>query len=302
LAIGLEAGDLVAMTGNAGGYSAVAALSIGAVPAWFDVRPNGQANVDSFVELVSEAARASKSVKAVVITHLFGQMADVGAIVREAEKHGIKVIEDCAQALGAKVDEHLAGTLSDIATLSFYPTKNLGALGDAGAVVTKSNFLAGRVKSLKQYGWSQKYHNTEPLGFNSRLDEIQAAFLRVKFPMLDQWNVRRVEIMRSFDEAAPSWLERVIDFEVGYNGHLAPFKALLGERTKVRAWFTDLGIATEVHYPLADFDQVGLSGLRLVSLSETSDFCQRVFSLPLFPHLTSDEVSAITRGLARLNG
>ena len=136
--------------------------------------------------------------RAVVVTHLYGRMAPVNEIVARARSANVAVIEDCAQAHGAAVDGRRAGTFGAVGCFSFYPTKNLGALGDGGAVVTSDADMASRLRSLRQYGWSAKYDVASAGGRNSRLDEMQAAFLRAKLPHLPAWNAARVAIARRY--------------------------------------------------------------------------------------------------------
>lgn len=301
LALGVEPGDLIAMTANAGGYAATAAASIGAIPVWFDVNLNGQADPDSFSLLIEEMRRQNRHLKAVVVTHLFGQLANAIAISKLARSFGIGIIEDCAQAIGSKTPDFSAGTVGDIATLSFYPTKNLGALGDGGAIATNSWQLARKVESLKQYGWRQKYHNELAFGINSRLDELQAGFLLEKLKNLDTWNEARIAIMEKYQETCSASVTNIIDTKNGYNGHLAAFRSAPGKRDLTRRYFESAGIATDIHYPIPDFDQPAFKGMQLVDLRNTSDFCESVFSLPLFPYMLPEEVNSVCNSLGALD-
>ncbi|MRR13653.1 DegT/DnrJ/EryC1/StrS family aminotransferase, partial [bacterium] len=185
-AVGCGPGTEVVTVANAGGYTTTACLAAGATPVFADVDAETLEMSPRALEQV-----LSPSTKAVVITHLYGQMAEVEALSALARSRGIAVIEDCAQAHGAVRGDKKAGSFGDLACFSFYPTKNLGALGDGGAIVTDNRELAERCTMLRQYGWAGKYDARIAGGRNSRLDEMQAAVLLVKLPHLDGWNERR---------------------------------------------------------------------------------------------------------------
>src|SRR3989338_4412087 len=189
-ALEIGPGKTVLTVANAGMYGTAAILATGALPVYADILP------DTLLMDVGDLRRIldRQPVDAVIVTHLYGLLADATEIVRLAHARKIPVIEDCAQAHGAMLRGQKAGSFGDIGCFSFYPTKNLGALGDGGAIVTGRADLAERVRQLRQYGWSSKYHADLVGGRNSRLDEMQAAVLRVMLPMLDRWNGRRREI------------------------------------------------------------------------------------------------------------
>src|SRR3954453_17541427 len=186
-AVGVGEGDRVATVANAGFYASTSIHAIGARPRYVDVLAKTQSmNVDSLQRLLSQ-----NPVRAVIATHLYGRLADVEAIAAICKPLGIPVIEDCAQAHGATRNGKAAGSFGDAGCFSFYPTKNLGALGDGGAVTTTNAAIAGRVRQLRQYGWDKKYQVNRAGGRNSRLDELQAALLLAKLPHLDRWNEDR---------------------------------------------------------------------------------------------------------------
>ena len=194
-ALGIEAGDRVAVVANAGGYSAAAVRSIGAVPVWVDVDAGSLTMSPSGLE----SALAFEP-RAVIVTHLYGQLADIASLRALTEAAGVPLIEDCAQSHGARAGGRMAGSFGDVGCFSFYPTKNLGAVGDGGAIVTDDEALSGRIRSLRQYGWSRKYVAEITGGRNSRLDEVQAAVLLDKLPHLDRWNRQRREVARRYSE------------------------------------------------------------------------------------------------------
>jgi aminotransferase EvaB len=196
--------DEVCTVANAGMYSTIAILSAGARPVFVEVQRETLTMCPENL-----AACITSRTKAIIVTHLYGCMADIEAILRLARARNLPLIEDCAQAHGAKHLRRTAGTWGDIGCYSFYPTKNLGALGDGGALSTNDPKIAERLRRLRQYGWSSRYHSDEGGGRNSRLDELQAAFLRVKLPHLDSWNARRLHIARTYNEAFRSYPVRL---------------------------------------------------------------------------------------------
>ncbi|MGN6127487.1 MAG: DegT/DnrJ/EryC1/StrS family aminotransferase, partial [Humibacter sp.] len=186
---------------------------------------------------------------------------------------------------------------------SFYPTKNLGAVGDGGAVLTRSPEVAYRVRQLRQYGWGKKYDAMVRGGTNSRLDELQAAFLRVRLPLVDDLNARRREVIARYREAAaevPREVLTVLPATGRHGAHLAVCRST--RRDEVRSTLDSLGIATDVHFPVPDWEQVAFARFAPAApLPQTSEACAQVFSLPLFPELTDEEVERVCdalRGLA----
>jgi dTDP-4-amino-4,6-dideoxygalactose transaminase len=231
--------------------------------------------------------------KALVVTHLYGAMVDMPAILPIAERHGIAVIEDCAQSLGATIDGRKAGSFGRIATTSFYPTKNLGALGDGGAVVTNDPELALSVARMRQYGWVSKYRIGLDHGRNSRLDEMQAAILRVKLPLLDGLNNRRREIHTRYEAAGAT----VNSSSETFIAHLAVLRS--PERDSARELLKESGVTTDVHYPLPDHLQAFPTNRPApVSLPATERAAEEIYSIPMFPELTDDEVSRVCEALA----
>jgi aminotransferase EvaB len=199
-ALGIGPGDPVVLAGNAGYYGATAVALVGARPCFVDIDAR---TLTLSPQALQQALAQGLRPKAVLVTHLYGQLADIEALSTLCSQNGIALVEDCAQAHGARRGGQLAGSWGDIACFSFYPTKNLGALGDGGAVATGREDLAQRVRALRQYGWSQKYHNTLALGRNSRLDEIQAAVLNDKLPLLDAANQARQALAARYKRGLP---------------------------------------------------------------------------------------------------
>lgn len=279
---------------NAGGYAAAAARLNDLSLVYADVDPHTLCLTAEGVEDVLD-----EDVVAVVVTHLYGRMAPVDEIVTLCRAHRVPVVEDCAQSAGASRDGRAAGSVGDIATFSFYPTKNLGAVGDGGAIVTSDGDLADTVQQLRQYGWRDKYRAACSGGTNSRLDEIQAAVLNVRLPHVRRGNARRREIIGHYVGAAAEveGLDVLPADDESHAGHLAV--ALADDRPRVRRILTEKGIGTDVHYPVPDHHQPIAADPR-PTLPVTERAASHVLSLPCFPEMRDDEIDhvcAIIRSL-----
>jgi dTDP-4-amino-4,6-dideoxygalactose transaminase len=243
--------------------------------------------------------------KAIMPVHLYGQPADMDPIMALARKHGLKVLEDSAQAQGARYKGRRTGSLGHAAGHSFYPTKNLGAFGDAGVVTTDDADLADRVRTLRNYGSKKRYYN-EDMGYNSRLDELQAAFLRVKLRHLDEWNARRSKIadqyllqISAFNSQLilpqiPSWASPV--------WHL--FVIRHPQRDGLQKKLTEAAIDTLIHYPVPPHRSGAYSTLHFPSsevwnLPIAEALASTVLSLPIGPHMSDKQADAIIAGLSR---
>jgi dTDP-4-amino-4,6-dideoxygalactose transaminase len=293
LAIG--PGDQVATVANAGGYSTTAIRATGAEPLYVDIDPSTM-NMSAG----DLAARLTPRVRTVIATHLYGRMADLPALLAVTGGAGIPLVEDCAQAHGAAIGGRKAGSWGALACFSFYPTKNLGALGDGGAITTGDGQLADKVRSLRQYGWSGKYRCAE-YGRNSRMDEMQAAILRAKLPHLDGWNARRRDIAACYNEAlAGQAVDCPRDLGEGNVAHLYVIRCEARER--VRAELNARGIATDIHYPIPDHLQeaaVATPSAR-VQLPATERAAREILTLPCYAELEDEEIRAVTAALQAL--
>ena len=286
-AYGIAAGDEVIVPSNTYIATWLAVSHVGATPVPVEPDP-ATFNLDpSRIE-----AAITRRTKAIMPVHLYGQPADMDPITDIARKHGLKVIEDNAQAQGARYKGRRTGSLGDAAGNSFYPGKNLGAFGDAGAVTTNDPEVAERLRSLRNYGSRKKYYNDEK-GFNSRLDELQAAFLRVKLEKLDEWNARRRGVAASYLAElsrtpnlmlpfVPEWAEPV--------WHL--FVVRHPKREELQQKLTAAGIGTLIHYPVPPH----LSGAYADGKWKQQDFplaeelSRTVLSLPIGPHLSRQQI------------
>ena len=293
-AIGCRPGDSIVVPANAGFYATAAAVAGGLDVRYAEVEADSLTLSARTVELVVTGA------KAVVVTHLYGLLADIEPLVELCRAHDVRLVEDCAQAVGARSAAGFAGTFGDAAAFSFYPTKNLAALGDGGAVVTGDQEVAERAQALRQYGWETKYRVTVPSGRNSRLDELQAAVLRARLPYLDKDNERRRRIVARYAESLSSSAGRfVMRPDERYVAHLAV--ALVERREEVRALLSARGIGTDIHYPIPDHRQP-VWGRRHadVRLPVTEDAADRILTLPCFPELTDEEVDRVCDTLDEL--
>lgn len=237
-------------------------------------------------------------VKAVMAVHLYGQLAEMPAIADLCRRRGLLLIEDAAQAHGAVLEGVKAGAWGDAAGFSFYPTKNLGALGDAGAVTCKDPALADMVRKLRNYGSAEKYHN-EVQGPNDRLDELQAAFLRVKLPYLDAENARRRQIARIYREgirSATVQLPKLRAAEESHVWHL--FVVRVPDRDAFRERLLAAGVETSIHYPIPPHRQKAFaSTLGTLSLPVTEAIHREAVSLPMSPVLSDDEAAAVVQAV-----
>lgn len=288
-AMDIGAGDEVIVPSNTYIATWLAVSYAGATPV--PVEPDSQTyNIDP---ALIEAAITPRT-KAILVVHLYGQPADMDPIMVLAELHNLKVIEDVAQAHGSRYKGRRAGSLGHAAGFSFYPGKNLGALGDGGAVTTNDPDLAERIKVLRNYGSKVKYHN-DVKGYNSRLDELQAALLRVKLKYLDEWNGRRSAVAKLYDEVlvgtglvlpfAPDWAQPV--------WHL--YVLLCKDRSKVQQRLDKNGIGTMIHYPIPPHLQPAYRELNLCAdtFPIAESISQQILSLPMGPHITEEEVKTV---------
>jgi dTDP-4-amino-4,6-dideoxygalactose transaminase len=284
-AIGIKANDEVATVANAGFYTCAALNQIGAKPIFIDI----EAKTLQMDPEDLKAKISNSNIKAVVVTHLFGQVAPIQEIVNICKKKSIKVIEDCAQAHGAQVNNQKVGTFGDIATFSFYPTKNLGAVGDGGAVVTNNQDLANKITSLRQYGWSEKYHVDNPFGMNSRLDEIQAAFLSQKLTKLDIWNKERISIANKYFSEFEN--NKIKLLEGTLNGVVHLFVITTNKRIELIDHLNRNNVQYGIHYPIADHRQKVFEGrFENLTLPITEDSVEKIISLPVYPGMSSDKI------------
>ncbi len=282
-------GDAVATVANAGFYTTAAVLAIGAEPRFVDIDDETLLmSVNALDNLLER-----EELRCVVVTHLYGRLADMDSILAVCEARGVPVIEDCAQAHGTSRNGHKAGSFALAGCFSFYPTKNLGALGDGGAVITRYGDFAQRLLALRQYGWKEKYRVVQPGGRNSRLDELQAAILNAKLPHLDAWNEARRAIARRYSTriSHPKVSCPAVPGE-DYVAHLYVVRAK--DRDDLCRHLGARNIASDVHYPIPDYRQPGFPGIPVAAhLPQTERAAGEVLTLPCFPEMTDLEVEAV---------
>jgi dTDP-4-amino-4,6-dideoxygalactose transaminase len=297
-AMGVGAGDEVIVSSNTYIATWLAVTNMGATPVVVEPDPATHNLDPARVE-----AAISARTKVILPTHLYGQPADLDPILDLARKHGLRVLEDGAQAHGARYKGKRLGGHGDAVAWSFYPGKNLGALGDGGAITTNDPDLARELRMLRNYGSEKKYHN-EIIGFNSRLDPIQAAVLRVKLRYLDEWNRRRSDIAKLYLDAldgcglglpfVPDWADSA--------WHL--FVVRLQHRESLQAQLTAQGIQTLIHYPVPPHLQPAYAPLGLAkgAFPIAERLADEVLSLPIGPHLSLDDVKVVAAAVQNALG
>ena len=298
LAMGVRPGDEVIVPSNTYIATWLAVTHAGAVPVPVEPVETTYTIDPAWIE-----AAITERTRVILPVHLYGQTADMDPICAMARRHGLGVLEDAAQAHGARYRGRPAGSLGDAAAWSFYPGKNLGAAGDAGAVTTADPALADTVRTLRNYGSRSKYVN-EVVGFNSRLDELQAAVLSAKLTVLDEWNQRRRSIAaRYLDElrgtdlllpTVPDWTEPV--------WHL--FVVRTPQRDRLQEHLAAAGVATLIHYPIPPHLQAAYAhlGLGPGSLPIAERIHREVVSLPMGPHLTDGQVDQVIAAVTTYPG
>ena len=270
----------------------LAIVRAGAEPAWCDVDETGGMDLAR----ADEALRADEGIRALLPVHLYGHPLDPERLERLGQDRDVVVVEDCAQSAGAERDGRPTGLAGIAAAVSLYPTKNLGAMGDGGVLLTGDEDLARRARTLRDYGQVSRYEHVE-IGLNSRLDEVHAAILRTALlPRLDGWLSRRREIAAHYAEALPGMALRPIVAEAGRSAHhLFPVEVTDGDPTEVAAKIADHGIAVGRHYPFLCPDQRAAqgAGVAVDPLAVARRISERELSLPIHPYLTDGEVDSV---------
>jgi dTDP-4-amino-4,6-dideoxygalactose transaminase len=292
-ALDLGPGAEVVVPANTFIATCEAVTAVGATPVFADVDPATLLMTPATLEAV-----LTPITRAVIPVHLYGNCVDMPAIMQLAEAHDLLVVEDAAQAHGARWDGRPAGSFGQAAAFSFYPGKNLGAFGDGGAVVTDDPEIAERVRCLGNHGRSPSSHTEHVAdGTNSRLDALQASVLNVKLDALDGWNQRRRQVAAWYRQYLPDdldllpWSDRM---EPVY--HLAIIR--VDDRATVRSWLADRGVATGVHYPVACHHQPPFARFGREALPATEQAAAEVLSLPMYPHLAEEQVRVVATRLA----
>lgn len=307
-ALGIGPGDEVITSPFTFIATTEAILMVGATPVFVDIDPR-TFNIDtSQIE-----AKITPKTKAILPVHIYGQPCDMDAIMSLAEKHSLRVVEDCAQAIGASWKGKAVGSFGDAGCFSFFPSKNLGCIGDGGMVTTSSPEVYERVEMLRRHGGRVKYHHEEP-GLNSRLDELQAAILRVKFQRLDEWNKQRYSNACRYNELLGCQKGIICPGEIsadggGYALASTPnpdlttvyhqFTVQVENRAEVQKSLSEAGVGSAVYYPVPLHRQKVHDnlGLRAGSFPVAEHVCTSCLSLPMFPHMTEEQIQTVAETL-----
>jgi len=287
--IGVGTGDEVITVANTAVPTVSAIRELGAIPIFVDI--------DEYLTINPEKIKSviTSRTKAILVVHLYGQPADMPNILKVAKKYKIKVMEDCAQAIGSKINGKKVGGFGDVSCFSFYPTKNLGAYGDAGAILTDNKKIADECKLLRMYGMKDDYYaNIE--GYNSRLGEIQAAILNVKLKYLDKWNARRREIANYYIKNIKNHKVVTPKIRNNYYNTYHLFVIRTKERDGLKKYLAKNGIGSAIHYQFPIHIQKAYRFLKCKkgSLPKTEKITKEILSLPIFPELTNNELKYVT--------
>jgi dTDP-4-amino-4,6-dideoxygalactose transaminase len=292
-ALGIGPGDEVITTPLSAAYSALAIVMAGARPVFADIDPDRLT-----LDPRAVSAAISSRTAAIMPVHLYGQAADMPAIAVVAERHGLAVLEDCCQAHGATSAGRPVGSFGTVAAYSFYPTKNLGALGDGGAITTTDATLLARIKRLRNGGQTDRYHHSE-FGVNSRLDELQAAVLHARLPFLPRWTERRRALARKYREALTDADTIAVPPEAD-PGHVYHLFAVRSEdRDAMQSHLRASGIETLIHYPIPIPAQPAMVAYEPAECPVATRICGEIFSLPLYPRLPDEAVLRVAEAVIK---
>jgi dTDP-4-amino-4,6-dideoxygalactose transaminase len=301
--LGIGPGTTVVTVSHTAVATVAAIEMVGATPLLLDIDPDTYTmDPDELVAVLEDPPPGLPPIRAVIPVHLYGQACDLAPMLKAAAEHGVAVIEDCSQAHGATLGGKKVGNLGQVACYSLYPTKNLGALGDAGVLTTDDAVLADRIGAIRQYGWKERYISSD-VGVNSRLDELQAAILRVKLTALDAGIARRKAIAAAYDAALAGTSLAPPARRAGAEHVFHQYVLRAPDRAAVMARLRAEGIATAIHYPQPVHLQpayLGRTPLGPAGCAETARAAGEVMSLPMFPELTDGQVEQVCAALRRL--
>ncbi len=288
-AAGIGEGDEVITTAFTFIATAEAIRYCGATPVFVDILP-GSLNIDP------DAIRAAVTdrTRAILPVHLFGQPADMDAIRAIADEHGLKIIEDCAQSFGARLDGRMTGGIGDAGAFSFFPSKNLGGFGDGGLVTTNDDAIAERIRILRNHGSSQQYHH-DTIGYNSRLDELQAVVLRIKLRRIDDYNRNRLRVAQTYNRLfdGSGLVTPAIPDDRDHIFHQYTLLCDAGQRDAIKEHVWSRDIACAVYYPIPLHRQKAFADAPAVSLPVTEETARRCLSFPVFPEMTGEQIGQV---------
>jgi aminotransferase EvaB len=297
-AMNVEAGDEIITVSNTAVPTVSAIAATGATPVFVDIEPVSYLINPDLIE-----EKITSRTKGLIVVHLFGQCADMNRITAIAEKHGLFIVEDCAQSHGAEYHGKIAGSMSVISTFSFYPTKILGGYGDGGMMVTSDTDLYERMKRLRFYGMEKTYYSVEH-GYNSRLDELHAAILRKKLTHINEYIDARRNIAKRYDETLKD-LSLTLPVELPGNKHAYYLYVVRHtRRDEIMAKLKENNIFVNISYPWPIHTMTGYSylGYKEGDLPETEKAAKEIFSLPMYPSLSYDEQSYVIDVLSKITG
>ncbi|MBO5365296.1 MAG: DegT/DnrJ/EryC1/StrS family aminotransferase [Peptococcaceae bacterium] len=286
--LGIGEGDEVIVQGNTYIASVMGITINGATPVF--VEPDAFYNID--VTKIEE--KITERTKAILVVHLYGQASNMTEIMRLAEKYNLRVVEDCAQSHGAKWNGKMTGTFGDVGCFSFYPSKNLGAFGDGGAVVINDEILDKKFRVFRNYGSEKRYHNMI-IGANSRLDEMQAALLRVRLSHLDEINAERVDIAAAYTAAINNEKVLLPQIRTGASSVFHQYVVRTDDRDKFMDYLQDRGIGTIIHYPIPPHlaEAYQYLGYEKGAYPITEAYADTVLSLPMYTGMTQEEIKYV---------
>lgn len=298
-AMGIGAGDEVITTPFTFFATGECISHVGAIPVFVDIDPN-TFNMDvSQIE-----AKITPRTKAIIPVHLYGHAVDMDPVLAVAKKHGLKVLEDVAQAFGSEYKGKKVGAIGDAGAFSFFPSKNLGAFGDGGIFITNDDELADSVRMLRVHGAKKKYYN-EVVGVNSRLDEIQAAILRVKLPHIDEWNEGRRAAAARYNEMLKDVPGVITPVEADYTKHVYhqyTIRILGGKRDEVQKKLGDVGVGTFVYYPVPLDKLPVYAGMDFGKLPVSDERTGEALSLPIWPKIEPEIQAAVVQRIREALG
>ena len=289
-AIGVGAGDEVIVPALTAAFTGLAVIGAGARPVIVDVEPDTLT-----LDPAACAAAVTERTRAIVPVHLYGQAADMDALGTIAARHGLALVEDCCQAHLGSSRGIPVGTRGSGGAFSFYPTKNLGALGDGGAVITNDSAIANCIRRLRNGGQADRYRHVEA-GVNSRLDEIQAAILRARLLRLTRWTARRRELAALYRQLLPPALQPIPERDAGHVYHLFPVRS--SNRDALRESLAAQGVETLIHYPVTLADQPAFAAYRSEPCPVAASAARLLLSLPLHPRLDDADVARVATAAA----
>lgn len=292
-AAGVGADDEVIVPAVTAAYTALAVIAAGARPIIVDVDDETLT-----IDPAACAAAIGSRTRAIVPVHLYGQPADMPALAAIAARHNLAIVEDCCQAHLATCGGTAVGTYGVGGAFSFYPTKNLGALGDGGAAITNDAAVAERLKRLRNGGQASRYVHTEP-GVNSRLDELQAAVLRARLPLLNDWTRRRRTLAGLYRQTLPSAIKPIAERDPGHVYHLFPVRA--SARQALQAAMTAAGVETLIHYPVPLNEQAAFAAYPSQPCPVAARAARELLSLPLHPGLADADIQRVVAAAGRMN-